>query len=115
MSLAQIGEFSFVIAGLGAATASGAGTRLYAIAVAVATATAFTTPILAKRGGHVAEWLHRKLPHPVQTVASLYASWVELLVAPKPAHAPTAQWSRLIRLLLLDAAAVAIEIGRAHV
>ena len=110
MSLAQIGEFSFVIAGLGAATASGAGTRLYAIAVAVATATAFTTPILAKRGERVAAWLDRKLPHPVQTVASLYASWVELLVAPKPAHAPTAQRSRLIRLLLLDAAAVAVAI-----
>jgi len=112
MSLAQIGEFSFVIAGLGATAAAGSGGRLYAIAVAVATATAFTTPILARRGGAVAAWVDRKLPHPVQTVASLYASWVELLVAPTPANAPTSRRKRLVRFLLLDAAAVtAVIIG----
>ncbi|HTL06517.1 MAG TPA: cation:proton antiporter [Gemmatimonadales bacterium] len=106
LSLAQIGEFSFVIAGLGAAT----GSPLYALAVAVATATAFTTPILARRAGAAAAWFDRKLPHPVQTVASLYASWVELLVARKPASEPIARRNRLIRFLVLDAAAVAAAI-----
>jgi len=106
LSLAQIGEFSFVIAGLGAATAS----PLYALAVAVATATAFTTPILARRAGAAAAWFDRKLPHPVQTVASLYASWVELLVAPKPASEPTARRNRLVRFLVLDATAVTAAI-----
>ena len=111
LSLAQIGEFSFVIAGLGAATAATTSSAdLYAVAVAVATATAFTTPLLARRAGAVAEWVDRKLPHPVQTVASLYASWVELLVAPMPASAPAARRKRLIRFLLLDAAAVAAAI-----
>ncbi|HEY9383259.1 MAG TPA: cation:proton antiporter [Gemmatimonadales bacterium] len=105
LSLAQIGEFSFVIAGLGAATAASA-SPLYALAVAVATATAFTTPILARRAGNAAAWFDRKLPHPVQTVASLYASWVELLVARKPASEPIARRNRLVRFLFLDAVAV---------
>lgn len=109
LSLAQIGEFSFVIAGLGAAASASSG-RLYAVAVTVATATAFTTPILARRAGSVAAWVDRKLPHPVQTVASLYASWVELLVAPTPASAPTARRKRLVRFLLLDAFAVTAAI-----
>ena len=106
LSLAQIGEFSFVIAGLGAAT----GSPLYALAVAVATATAFTTPILARRAGAAAAWVDRKLPHPVQTAASLYASWVELLVARQPASEPIARRNRLIRFLVIDAAAVTAAI-----
>jgi len=109
MSLAQIGEFSFVIAGLGAAT-SAAASSLYAVVVAVATLTAFTTPILARRAGAVAAWVDRKLPHPVQTVASLYASWVELLVVPKAASEPAARRKRLARFLLLDAAGVTAAI-----
>jgi CPA2 family monovalent cation:H+ antiporter-2 len=109
LSLAQIGEFSFVIAGLGAASTA-TGNRLYAVAVAVATATAFTTPLLARRAGSVAAWVDRKLPHPVQTVASLYASWVELLVAPMPPSEPAARRKRLVRFLLLDAAAVTAAI-----
>ena len=112
LNLAQIGEFSFVIAGLGAATAasSAASASLYAVAVAVATATAFTTPILARRAGTAAAWFDRKLPHPVQTVASLYASWVELLVAPKPAGESGSRRGRLVRFLILDAVAVAAAI-----
>jgi K+:H+ antiporter len=112
LSLAQIGEFSFVIAGLGAATAAtaAASAQLYAVAVAVATATAFTTPLFARRSSAVAAWVDRKLPHPVQTAASLYESWVELLVAPTPAGGPLARRKRLVRFLLLDAAAVAAAI-----
>ena len=106
MTLGHIGEFSFVIAGLAAARGSTTGTILFPIAVAVATATAFITPLLARRGDRIAAWVERKLPHPVQTVASLYASWVELLVAPKQAHSPQARRKRLIRFLVLDAACV---------
>jgi CPA2 family monovalent cation:H+ antiporter-2 len=40
----------------------------------------------------------------------LYASWVELLVAPTPAGGPLARRKRLIRFLLLDAAAVTATI-----
>ncbi|HEX7024268.1 MAG TPA: cation:proton antiporter [Gemmatimonadales bacterium] len=114
MSLAQIGEFSFVIAGLGATGAAAvAGTggvgsgELYAVAVAVATLTAFTTPLLSRRADTVASWVDRHLPHPVQTVAMLYGSWVELLGQKKAAPEPVRLRKRLIRFLLLDAACVA--------
>lgn len=109
MSLTQIGEFSFVIAGLGAAQTV-ASSELYAVAVAVATITAFTTPLLARRSDSVASWVDRHLPHPVQTVATLYSSWVELLVAPKPLDDPSAQRKKLVRFLGLDAAGVTAAI-----
>jgi CPA2 family monovalent cation:H+ antiporter-2 len=109
MNMAQIGEFSFVIAGLGAAYAT-ASSELYAVAVTVATVTAFTTPLMAARADAVASWLDRWLPHPVQTVATLYSSWVELLVAPKPPGGPAAHRKRLVRFLMLDAAAVTAAI-----
>jgi len=109
MNLAQIGEFSFVIAGLGATHAT-ADTGLYTVAVAVATITAFTTPLLARRADTLASWLDRRLPHPVQTVATLYASWVELLVAPKQRSESVARRNRLVWFLVLDAAGVTAAI-----
>ena len=105
MNLAQIGEFSFVIAGLGTVAAAGGKSGApYAVAVTIATVTALTTPLLAGRADAAAAWVDRRLPHPVQTVATLYASWVEVLAAPRPAAASPRR--RLIRLLLLDAACV---------
>jgi CPA2 family monovalent cation:H+ antiporter-2 len=109
MTLAQIGEFSFVIAGLGAAQASGS-RELFAVAVGVATLTAFTTPLLSRHADAVSSWVDRHLPHPVQTVASLYASWVELLGAPKAASPLAVERKRLGRFLLLDSVCVAAAI-----
>ena len=109
MSLAQIGEFSFVIAGLGAAQASGS-KELFAVAVGVATITAFTTPLFSRHADAVSSWVDRHLPHPVQTVAMLYGSWVDLLGAPKPAAPAAIQRKRLVRFLLLDAACVTAAI-----
>ncbi len=109
MSLAQIGEFSFVIAGLGATQAAGS-KELFAVAVAVATITAFTTPLFSRHADAVASWIDRRLPHPVQTVAMLYGSWVELLGKPRVAPAPAMQKKRLGRFLLLDAACVTAAI-----
>ena len=109
MSLAQIGEFSFVIAGLGAA--QGAGSEApYAIAVTIATFTALTTPFLVRRADGVAAWVDRRLPHPVQTFATLYASWVEVLTAPRVAAGPAAGRRRQVRFLVLDAGCVTAAI-----
>ena len=109
MSLAQIGEFSFVIAGLGAAQASGS-KELFAVAVGVATITAFTTPLFSRHADGFASWVDRHLPHPVQTVASLYASWVELLGTKQPASEPARLRIRYVRFLVLDAACVTAAI-----
>ena len=112
MSLAQIGEFSFIIAAVG--LSSGA-TRdfLYPIAVAVSAITTLTTPWLIRAAGPAAQWVDRKLPPALQTYASLYGSWIERLRrSPDGPAQPSTR--RFVRLLLLDAVLiVAVVIGAA--
>lgn len=106
MSLAQIGEFSFIIAGLGMSLGA---TRdfLYPIAVSVSAITTLTTPWLIQASGPAAAWLDRKLPRPLQTMAALYGSWVERLRL-SPARGTTASEARrVLRALVVDAALVA--------
>ncbi len=61
MSLSQIGEFSFIIATLGATLKVTSG-FLYPIVVAVSAITTFTTPFMIKLSTPFAEYLGRKLP-----------------------------------------------------
>jgi CPA2 family monovalent cation:H+ antiporter-2 len=106
MSLAQIGEFSFIIAALGSSLHA---TRefLYPVAVAVSALTTLCTPWLIRASGPVAAWVDRKLPKPLQTFAALYASWVEDLRAAPQVKGAVANIRRLLRLLVLDGAALA--------
>jgi CPA2 family monovalent cation:H+ antiporter-2 len=106
MSLAQIGEFSFIIAGLGL-TLKATGGFVYPVAVAVSAITTLTTPWLIRASGPVANFVDRKMPHRLQTFLALYGSWVETLQAgPKEATRGSAI-RRLVRLLLLDVALLA--------
>jgi CPA2 family monovalent cation:H+ antiporter-2 len=75
-ALAQIGEFSFIIAALGLSLKA---TRpfLYPIAVAVSAITTLTTPFLIRMSDRVASAVDRKLPRRIQTWAALYGSWME--------------------------------------
>lgn len=61
MSLAQIGEFSFIIATLGM-TLKVTSDFLYPIVVAVSAVTTFTTPFLIKHATPFSETLEQKLP-----------------------------------------------------
>ncbi len=61
MSLAQIGEFSFIIATLGL-TLGVTSPFLYPIAVAVSAITTFTTPYQIKYAGAFSGWLEQRLP-----------------------------------------------------
>ncbi len=61
ISLAQIGEFSFIIAALGLSLKV-TSDFLYPIAVAVSALTTFTTPYLMKNAFHIALYLEKKLP-----------------------------------------------------
>ncbi|MDR1053838.1 MAG: cation:proton antiporter [Planctomycetaceae bacterium] len=61
MSMAQIGEFSFIIAMLGT-NLKVTNDYLYPVAVAVSAITTFTTPYLIKYSGVLAESLDRKIP-----------------------------------------------------
>lgn len=106
MSLAQIGEFSFIIAGLGLSL-NATGHFLYPVAVTVSAITTLTTPWLIKVSGPVASFVDRKVPRPLQTFLSLYGSWIENLRTAPRLDTPGANIRRLIRLMLLDAALLA--------
>lgn len=113
MSLAQIGEFSFIIASVGV-EAGVIGGFLYPVAVAVSVFTTFTTPWLIRASGPAAMFIDRRLPKPLQTFVSLYGSWLEQLRASKPEDRPQARVGRLVRLLAMDALfLVGIVIGAA--
>lgn len=61
LSLAQIGEFSFIIATLGLSLKV-TNSFLYPIAVAVSALTTFLTPYLISSAGPIYEWIESKLP-----------------------------------------------------
>lgn len=105
MSLAQIGEFSFIIAGVGLAAGATRG-FLYPVAVAVSAVTTLFTPLLIRAAEPVAMLVDRKLPRPLQTSVALYASWIDRIRA-APATAGRSRTKRLIRLILIDAVLIA--------
>ncbi|MGH7581055.1 MAG: cation:proton antiporter, partial [Gemmatimonadales bacterium] len=102
MSLAQIGEFSFIIAGIGLATGA---TRdfLYPVAVAVSAVTTLSTPWLIRAAGPVASWVDRTLPRPIQTFVGLYGSWMASLKSNPQDQGRRSRERRLTGLLVLDA------------
>jgi CPA2 family monovalent cation:H+ antiporter-2 len=106
MSLAQIGEFSFIIASVGV-TSGVVRTWLYPVAIAVSAITTLTTPLLIKLSNRAAASIDHWLPEPIQTVAALYASWIERVrSAPRVAGERSAT-NRIIRIILLDGALIA--------
>lgn len=113
MSLAQIGEFSFIIAGLGMAMGA---TRnfLYPVAVAVSAITTLLTPWLIRASDPVAEWVDARLPGPLQTLVTLHGSWIERIAARPPDPTTGARVRRLVVILLADAAVgAAVVLGAA--
>ena len=76
MGLAQIGEFSFIIASLGV-TLKATSNKLYPIGVAVSLVTTFTTPYLIKYSGAVAQKLEDMLPERVRNGLNRYMVWSE--------------------------------------
>jgi CPA2 family monovalent cation:H+ antiporter-2 len=107
MSLAQIGEFSFIIAGVGISTGA---TRdfLYPIAVAVSALTTLTTPWLIRAAGPSAAFVDSKLPRPIQTFVTLYGSWIERIRESRASRAQRPHARLLLGLLLLDVVAIAL-------
>lgn len=113
MSLAQIGEFSFIIAGLGLSLKA-TGAFLYPIAVAVSAVTTLTTPWLIRASEPVAAFVDRKAPRPLQTFATLYGSWLQSFGSSPRGKTAGARVRRLVRLLILDTLLLAaLAIGAA--
>lgn len=104
MSLAQIGEFSFILAGVAVATGM-VGDFLYSLAVAVSALTTLSTPWLIRSSDAMARYVDRKLPKSLQTFVSLYASWIAGL---REAKHPPAQRTAATRFFLLIFADLAL-------
>lgn len=107
MSLAQIGEFSFIIASIGLSTNA---TRefLYPVAVAVCAFTTLTTPWLIRSAPGVARRVDARLPVPLQTFTALYGSWLERLRAAPPRQGGRSRNRRLVRVLAIDMVLLAV-------
>jgi len=102
LSMGQIGEFSFIIAGLG--VASGAtGSFLAPVAVFVSVLTALLTPFFVARSTAVANQVDRRLPHALQTYATLYGSWVEAARSRPASSTPAGRIRHFASMIALDA------------
>lgn len=78
MGLAQIGEFSFIIATLGL-TLEVTSKFLYPIAVAVSVITTLVTPYLIRASDPVAQYFERAVPRPMMQALSVYTTWLDSL------------------------------------
>lgn len=74
-ALAQIGEFSFIMAEVGRSNGAARG-FLYSLAVAVSTITAFLTPFLISASQPASQWLERNVPARLSGVVVHYVGWV---------------------------------------
>ncbi len=104
MSLAQIGEFSFIIAGLGLSLGV-IGNQVYPVAVSVSAITTLLTPALIRRSERFANFVDRKLPKPLQTFVALYESWIAGLGRARVES--RSMMRRFMRTLALDIVAIA--------
>ena len=109
MSLAQIGEFSFIIAAIGTSAGAIRG-FLYPVAVAVSAITTLITPWLIRAAAPTAAFVDRKLPKPIQTFVALYGTWIERLAAPRQGEGGQLRVRRLVRLVVIDVLLLAFVI-----
>ena len=111
MAMAQVGEFSFIIAGAGLAAGVTPASH-YPIMVAVSAITALSTPWFIRVADPAAAWLDRRLPRALQTFTALYGSWIESVRARPETSAEKLRLQRVTRGLALDACViVALSIG----
>ncbi len=110
MGLAQIGEFSFIIAALGL-TLGVTSDFLYPIAVAVSALTTLCSPYLMRSSDAVVAWFDRTAPRPLTAALETYTRWVGQAATgrqPGIAGGLLRKWAWQIALNLLLIAAVFI-------
>ncbi|MDO8953425.1 MAG: cation:proton antiporter [Gammaproteobacteria bacterium] len=73
--MAQVGEFSFIIIGLGVSMHA-VNDTIYPVIVAVSAITTFTTPFLINVSGRAAIALEKSLPSSVKYFLESYSTWV---------------------------------------
>ncbi len=77
LGLAMIGEFSIILATVGASLPTGVATSefLFPVIVSVAAITSFITPNLIRRSAAVTHLLAKAAPETVRTYANIYRGW----------------------------------------
>lgn len=76
--MAQIGEFSFIIASLGLSF-SVIDTKLYPIIVTASLITTFTTPYLIRYSSNVSNYVDKKMPATFKTKINGYTNWFQTI------------------------------------
>ena len=109
-SLAQLGEFSFIIAGLGVSLGV-MRDFIYPVIITVSVITTFTTPYMIKAGTPAYEFLIKKLPEQFVNRINSFSSQDRSNTA-----AAQNEWKRLIkelalRVLLYGVILIAIDLG----
>ncbi len=94
MSLAQIGEFSFIIAGLGV-TLNATSSFLYPVIVAVSGITTFTTPYLIKSSETFYNWIDKRLPERWRNSLSQYSSEAHTITS-------VSDWEKTLKSFILN-------------
>ena len=110
MGLAQIGEFSFIIAALGL-TLKVTSDFLYPITVAVSALTTLCSPYLMRSSDAVVAWFDRAAPRPLTAALETYTRWVgQAATSRQPGLAGRLlrKWAWQIALNLLLIAAIFI-------
>ena len=109
-SLAQLGEFGFILASLGVSLGVMRG-FIYPVIIAVSVLTTFATPFMIKAADPASLWLHRKLP--AKLLARINASDEE---SQSKSSAEKSEWKRFLtayitRIALYSIVLIAILIG----
>jgi CPA2 family monovalent cation:H+ antiporter-2 len=95
MSMAQIGEFAFIVASLGLSLGV-TSAFLFPVAVGASAITTFTTPYLIKSSGVLYQWLERILPQALLNRLNRYSSETKMV-----SH--TNEWRAFMRAILINA------------
>jgi monovalent cation:H+ antiporter-2, CPA2 family len=106
MSVAQIGEFSFIIASLGVSL-NVTSDFLYPIAVAVSVLTTLLTPYLIRSTDGVLNWFDQVAPKPLLNTLDVYTRWVGQLGGQRQSSLPTKLAWKWVRQMALNAVLIA--------
>ncbi len=106
LALGQIGEFAFIITGIGA-VAGVVPAHLLSVLVTVAVLTTLTTTLGLGAADRLLSALEHRIPDRLQNVLSMYAAWIESVRAGKGVSPVRRRIRRAIAFLTIDAAVMA--------
>ncbi|MBM4355691.1 MAG: potassium transporter [Deltaproteobacteria bacterium] len=101
LSLGQIGEFSFIIGGIGI-SAGIVRSEFRSMLVTAAIVTAFTTPLLFARAERLGRWVGSRLPARASHLLGVYERWFEAWRRGSGSEAARSPIRRAVRVILVD-------------